>query len=228
MSNPHPLRDLKRTVLAHFWFKTFGTSGFTTLFFVAYIYLLRHPASPVTIMPVTWLDGAIGFQPAALPVYLSLWLYVSLPPVLMQTRREITQYGVRIGALCLAGLALFYLWPNAVPAAQIDWSRYPGVALLKGVDAAGNACPSLHVATSVFSAIWFHYRFRHLGYGRAVQLANILWCVAIAYSTLATKQHVAVDVLAGTVLAFIMAWLTRLQAHAELQSGQGPVQPVTA
>lgn len=201
-------------MLAHFWFKAFGTSAFTFVFFVAYLFLLKHPAFEVTTIPTTWVDDNVAFQPAALPIYLSLWIYVSLPPLLMLTRDEIVNYGIRIAALCIAGLAVFYCWPNAVPPANIDWAQYPGVAFLKGIDAAGNACPSLHVATAVYSSLWLHWRFRHLGLGWLPHLLNIAWCVAIAYSTLATKQHVAIDVMAGTTLGVAAALLTGLKAHA--------------
>jgi membrane-associated phospholipid phosphatase len=201
-------------VFSRFWFKAFGTTGFTFVFFAVYLYLLKHPAFAVRMVPEIAVDRIIAFEPAALPVYLSLWFYVSLPPVLMMTRNEIVSYGVRIGVLCLIALGIFYCVPNAVPPADIDWARYPGVAFLKQVDMAGNACPSLHVGTAVFSSVWLFWRIRLLRLGRVVQAVNILWCVAIAYSTLAIKQHVFVDVLAGTLLALIMAWLSGLKAHA--------------
>jgi membrane-associated phospholipid phosphatase len=201
-------------IFTHFWFKMFGTMGFTLVFFAAYLYLLKHPAFPVSVMPITWPDRLVDFQPVALPVYLSLWAYVSLPPVLMQTPREIVRYGWRIGSLCLAGLVVFYFWPNAVPPANIDWTRHSGVAFLKSVDTAGNACPSLHVATSMFSALWLHWRMREMGLSPLAMLLNIAWCIGIAYSTMAVKQHVAIDVLAGTLLGIGMAWLTGLKTHA--------------
>ena len=197
------------TIMAHFWFKCLGTTGFTLAFFSAYLYLLKNPAVPVATMPVTALDSFVVFQPLALPIYLSLWIYVSLPPMLMQTRREIIEYGAWIGGLCVAALVIFYFWPSAVPPANIDWAIYPGVAFLKGVDAAGNACPSLHVATAVFSGIWLHWQLPSAGLGRGSRLLNACWCVAIAYSTMATKQHVAVDVVAGGALAVIVAWCSR-------------------
>ena len=196
-------------ILLHFWFKCFGTMGFTLVFFGAYIYLLKNPAVPVTTMPITEIDRLVTFEPLALPVYLTLWMYVSLPPMLMQTRREIMTYGVWIGSLCFVGLGIFYLWPTAVPPANIDWAKYPGVDFLKGIDAAGNACPSLHVAAAVFSAFWINWLLPSVGLGRRSRLLIILWCAAIAYSTLATKQHVAVDVVAGGVLGVIFAWLSR-------------------
>jgi hypothetical protein len=200
-------------VLTHFWFKMFGTMAYTFLFFVAYVYLLKNPAFDTVTMPVIWLDRAVAFNPVALPVYLSLWVYVSLPPMLMRSRRDIVTYGVRMTALCAVAFLIFYFWPNAVPPAHIDWSQYPGMAFLKGVDAAGNACPSLHVATAVFSALWLHWRLGDLGAGRGIRGLNVLWCVAIAWSTLATRQHVAVDVIAGVALALALAGIAGLRRH---------------
>ncbi len=195
-------------------FKTISISAFMLLFFTGYLHLLKHPAFPVRTIPATWLDGVVAFQPAALPVYLSLWFYVSLPPALMVTRRDIVDYGLRIGAVCLVGFAVFYFWPNAIPPVTIDWDQHPSVAFLKKVDTAGNAFPSLHVATAVFSALWLHWRFARLRLSPAIRLANIAWCVAIAWSTLAVRQHVALDVYAGAALGVLGAWSMRLKAHA--------------
>lgn len=205
----HGWRRILSTIKMHLWLKCFGTMGFTLSFFSAYIYLLNNPAGEVVIMPVTVVDRLVGFEPLALPIYLSLWVYVSLPPMLMLTRREIFEYGGWIGGLCLVALGIFYFWPSAVPPANIDWARYPGVAFLKGVDAAGNACPSLHVATAVFSAFWLHWRLPSAGLGRGAQLLSACWCVAIAYSAMATKQHVWVDVIAGAALGVAFAWCSR-------------------
>lgn len=208
-------RDIGAMIFTHFWFKMFGTMAYTLLFFVGYIYLLRYPSSPTTTIPTLWVDKAIIFEPAALPAYLSLWLYVSIPPMLMLTREQIVSFGARITLPCLFAFVIFFFWPNSVPPANIDWAQYPGVAFLKGVDAAGNACPSLHVATAVFTALWLHWRFKSLEFGPAPQIINITWCIAIAYSTLATKQHVALDVIAGTLLGLAGAWITHLKRHAE-------------
>jgi len=184
---------------------------FISLFFGAYFYLLKVPAYPTTVMPVISLDRLIGFQPLALPMYLSLWVYVSLPPVLLATRRALYGYGLAMAGMCLAGLIVFYFWPTAVPAANIDWAQYPGVAFLKAMDAAGNACPSLHVATAVFSGIWLHHLLRRFGAPLWILILNSTWCIGIVYSTLATRQHVAVDVLAGLALGMLGAYLSLRQ-----------------
>ncbi|MEO6017367.1 MAG: phosphatase PAP2 family protein [Polaromonas sp.] len=184
----------------HFFLKGIGTTLFISLFFGAYFYLLKHPAYPIVVMPLTWPDQWIGFQPLALPLYLSLWLYVSLPPLFFTARDELLGYGLAIALTCLAGLLIFYFWPTAAPLPDVDWARYPDMLFLKNLDASGNACPSLHVATAVFSGIWLHHLMRRFGAPPWSLLLNALWCVGITYSTLATRQHVAVDVAAGIVL----------------------------
>ena len=201
-------RQVAAVIFRHAYLKSIGTMLFIGLFFGAYFYLLKDPAYPTTVMPITLLDRLIGFQPLALPMYLSLWVYVSLPPALLATRRELYDYGLAMAGTCLAGLIVFYLWPTAVPAANIDWAQYPDVDFLKSMDASGNACPSLHVATAVFSGIWLHHLLRRFGAPLWILIFNWIWCIGIVYSTLATRQHVAVDVLAGLALGMLAAYLS--------------------
>jgi membrane-associated phospholipid phosphatase len=202
-------RRLFSIVMTHFWFKCVGSVGFTAIFFVGYIYLLNHPAYPVRVMPITEVDRLIGFEPLALPVYGSLWGYVCLLPMLARTRREVIRFGVWMAGLCLTGLSIFYLWPTAVPPANVSWELYPGLAFLKRVDASGNACPSLHVAAAVFAAFRLNWLLPALALPRRARWVNALWCLAIAYSTMATKQHVAVDVVAGAALGVVFAAFSR-------------------
>lgn len=186
---------------------------FISLFFGAYFYLLKYPAYPTTVIPITWLDRWIGFQPLALPVYLSLWVYVSLPPLFFAARHELYNYGMAMALMCIAGLTIFYFWPTAVPAADIDWAQYPDVGFLKNMDASGNACPSLHVTTAIFSGIWLHHLLRRFSAPRWILLFNWMWCIGIIYSTLATRQHVAVDMWGGLALGGLAAYLSLPRAR---------------
>jgi membrane-associated phospholipid phosphatase len=190
------------------WLKAIGTTVFISVFFVAYFYVLRHPAYPSTVMPAIWLDRAIAFQPLALPLYFSLWLYVSLLPAFIATRAELYRYALSIAVMCALGLAIFYLWPTAAPAPDIDWARYPDMEFLKNIDASGNACPSLHVATAFFTCIWFQHILRRFDGPAWIHAFNWAWCAAIVYSTVAIRQHVAVDAAAGLVLGGVAAWLS--------------------
>ncbi len=219
-------RQAAAALATHGLLKAIGTMFFIGLFFSVYFYLLNGPAYPVTVMPFTALDRLIGFQPLTLPLYASLWVYVSLPPALLATRRELYGYGRAMAGTCLVALVIFFFWPTAVPVADIDWARYPHVEFLKNIDAAGNACPSLHVATAIFSGVWLHYLLRRFGAPLWVLMSSWVWCIGIVYSTMATRQHVAVDVLGGLALGTLCAYLSLRQrkdadADAKVQRQPG-------
>ncbi len=199
------LQQIGTRVLMWWPAKMIGTTLGMTVFFVVYFWLLRHPLYPLTTVPLTAVDRLIGFWPEALPLYLSLWIYVSLAPALVIDRRELMSYGVATAGLSIVGLGIFLFWPTAVPRPEVDWSQHPAFAFLKSVDASGNACPSLHVAFAVFTAIWFERLLRQMGAGRFVRVLNWLWCLGILYSTIAIRQHVSLDVLAGAVLGATVA-----------------------
>ena len=103
-----------------FWLKLIGTTAITCLFFVGYFHVLRNPVHPVAVMPLTALDRWVGFQPEALYVYLTLWLYIGFGPGLQRSFRELNVYGLWLGAMCLTGLAFFRFWPTAVPPLDMD------------------------------------------------------------------------------------------------------------
>lgn len=176
-----------------------------TGFFVLYFRILLHPLFPVTVMPVTAVDHLITFQPWALSLYVSLWVYLLVAPGLMTRGRDLAYFDAGVVVLALVGLGIFVLWPTVTPAPDIDWTHYPGVAFLKRMDRSGNACPSLHAAFAVFTAIWNAAMLRRAGDRGPLRILNVLWCVAILYATLATKQHVLVDVLGGVALGALVA-----------------------
>jgi hypothetical protein len=189
------------------WLKALGISLFMWVFFIAYFHLLRNPAHAVVQMPLTALDRAIPFQPGALAAYVSLWLYVGIPPGLLLGLRQLIVYGLWAAGLCLVGLACFYFFPTAVPpmVVGVDLARYPAFAVLQGVDAGGNACPSLHVATAMFSAIWVDHLLCTISAPTFLRCLNGAWFLLIVHSTLAVKQHVVLDVVAGAFLGVVFA-----------------------
>jgi len=187
--------------------KMMGTTLVMTAFFVAYFWVLKHPLFPVTTMPLTAIDRWLAFRPETLPLYLSLWFYVSLAPALLMERREIVSFALVTLGMSAIGLGIFLLWPTTVSCPAADWSQHPAFAFLKSVDASGNACPSLHVAFAVFTAIWLGRLLRQMSAGQTVRAVNWVWCLGILYSTVALRQHVALDVLAGAALGAIVAML---------------------
>jgi membrane-associated phospholipid phosphatase len=185
--------------------KLIGMPVLITGFFAAYFWLLTHARLPVTTMPRIFLDRMVPFEPWAVVLYVSLWIYVILAPSLISSRRELASYAWSAAAMSAVGFGTFILWPTAVPAYDPGAGPGPSLAFLKAVDASGNAFPSLHVAFAVFTAFWLNRLLRGMGAGMFARALNLLWCAGIVYSTLAIRQHVALDAVAGAALGAAVA-----------------------
>ncbi len=197
--------ELGRRARKSFALTVIATSVLTGLFFIGYFYVQRHPAYAPTVMPLTALDMLIPFQPGALFAYVSLWVYIGAGPGLQRTNAELGVYGLWMCALCIGGLGIFYFWPTQVPPLTVDASRFPGFGVLHRVDRSSNACPSMHVAAAVFTLVRVDEVFRSTRSPVQFRLLNVAWCCVIAYSTLAIKQHVVLDVAAGALLGLVFA-----------------------
>lgn len=204
--------------------KALGTVTFMPLFFWGYFGVLQNPLFPAKVMPLTPLDSWISFSPGAFGVYASLWLYVSLPPAFLPDLPTLLRYGFWISALCLFCLAIFWFWPTTIPPVGIDWEAHPQIGIIKGLDLSGNACPSLHVATAVFSAAWLQYIMKDIAAPRWLVSLNWMQCAAIIWSTMAVRQHVVVDVVAGIAVGVAFAILS-LRHEGRLRA---PLQPVAS
>ena len=187
--------------------KSVGTSAFMAAFFYCYFAILRSPMYPVMTMPTTWVDDAITFWPSAFYMYASLWVYTSLVPALQPSFSRLVVYGFGIGTVCITGLLFFVFFPTAVPYASADWFNDPALVVLRELDMTGNACPSLHVASVIFTAICLNRQLRSMGCPHWLKATSWVWCVLIVYSTMAIKQHVMWDALAGLLLGVLCAVL---------------------
>ena len=204
-------RQLRYRV-GHLWvLKMLSTMGAIAAFFYAYFWVMRHPLAGMTVMPLTWLDRVIGFEPLSFPLYVLLWVYVSLGTALARDFRELAAFGLGSLAMSLVGFAIFMLMPTRVPDFPIDWSLHPSIEFLKQADVGGNAFPSLHAAFSVLTACVLNAHFKAIGAPRWLRVGNLLLCAGILYSTMATRQHVALDAFAGALLGGA-GWFAYLRA----------------
>ena len=184
--------------------KALGTTLFIYLFFRAYFWVMENPnATPFTV-PTTPIDDWVPFNIIGLPIYLSLWIYVSLAPALLNSLRALIGYGFWITLMCVACLLFFWFFPTATPPVEIDISRYPSMAFLR-VDTGLNAFPSLHVASAVFTAAWLRILLRKMGSPGYIQGMNIIYCLLIGWSTMAVRQHVFLDAVSGSLIGLIFA-----------------------
>ena len=130
---------------AHWLFKLMAGAIMIIVFFIGYFLLLNFQFFPVRVMPATALDRLIAFQPGALLLYLSLYLYIPIAPWLLDNKRDLNACCLALSGLCLVGLVIFFFWPTAIP--RPDSANYrPLIA----IDKPRNVFPSLHAAFAVF------------------------------------------------------------------------------
>jgi membrane-associated phospholipid phosphatase len=208
--SPVPWAGLLAQRLRTLWFtKMMGTTLGISAFFVLYFWVMHSMAGETVTVPITPVDCWVGVSQFALLPYLSLWLYVSLAPALAADMAALRTYVA--GALTISGLGLatYWLFPTTTPGFGIDWADYPALQVLKATDLGGNAFPSLHVAFAAYSAVVIARELRTLAAPPWMRAGNWLWCAAIVHSTLATRQHVLIDVLGGLFLTFVALRMCR-------------------
>lgn len=205
---------LAQRLVTLWWLKALGTTGFMFAFFWAYFAVLHNPLTQPVVMPVTWLDRQIGFSALAFPAYVSLWVYVSLPPALLPNLRRLLHFGAWISVMCLFCLAIFWAFPTSAPHFEVDLVAHPEFGVIRGLDAPNNAFPSLHVASAVFTAVWLHRLFAELRLPGVLTWLSAAQCSAIIWSTIATRQHVALDVAGGILVGVVFAWLSLRGQHS--------------
>jgi hypothetical protein len=160
-----------------------------------------HPRPPLLLEP-GMLDALIPFLPWTLWVYLSQLLLLMTALALSRDDQDRSQtfYALLIATL-LAAL-VFLTWPTQVARQPVTGAGLTAIAwrLLYLSDTPANCFPSLHVALALLSAAALVRR------GGGWRLAAPVWATAIVLSTLTTRQHVALDIAGGLLLA-PMAWI---------------------
>jgi fatty acid desaturase len=182
--------------------------------------------APLVIGP-TVIDASIPFIPSAALVYAT---YALLIPALIVTTRGRANFDHVYAVALLCGLTNVMLY-NLVPTRIAERAIAPDhslLALIQQLDTTLGAIPSGHVAlpAAIATASFIVSRREHMGDAtmwRRMATTFAMWTVALALSTLLTKQHVVVDVVAG--LAFGPAVATfavvslRTARRRDLRSG---------
>lgn len=166
-----------------------------------YIFIGESMPGRTLHAPALPLDDVLPLQPASALVYGTLYAFVILLPLFVVRQEEHIRRTVLAYLLVwLSAYACFLLYPTVAPRpAKVVGQGFVawGLRFLYAADPPYNCFPSLHVAHSFVSA-WTCNRV-HRGVGAAAAVSATL----IAISTLFTKQHYVLDVLAGVLLSSI-------------------------
>jgi membrane-associated phospholipid phosphatase len=196
------LRRLPARVRAQWRFKAALAVAIGALFTAAYLLIGHFPVAPVRHLPLTWLDRAIGFHPYAwVWIYQSVYVPINLIPWLADRRDDLRRYVAGFLLLTLVSFAVFVAWPIRAPKPPVENPR--GMYwLLQQYDAPYNSLPSLHAALLVYT-LAFGRRIVGDETPRRLKLICVAWAGLILYGTLATKEHYAVDIVAGVAFGLV-------------------------
>lgn len=179
-------------------------------FWAGYSVLGRHAFLPLRDIPLLWPDRAIPYQPAPWGwIYLTPFLVSSILPWLLPSAEALRRYAAGFLWLVLPSFLIFLLFPVAAPRPDLPVTD-TAMRLIRGYDGPLNCFPSLHAGFLVF-----HLALAWRMCGRRaplpVVIAALTWGVAVLVSTLATRQHYTLDLVAGAVLGALadrLAWRT--------------------
>jgi membrane-associated phospholipid phosphatase len=180
--------------------------------------------------PALAFDRFVPLQPEWMLAYGSLYVFAVLLPLLVVRRQELFRRAVQsyLFVMILAYVG-FLLYPTIAPrpaAVPGDGFAAWSLRLAYSLDPPHGCFPSLHVAYSFVSALTCYRVHRRVG------VAAVLWAVVIGVSTLYTKQHYLVDVIAGAAAAFV-AYGLFLRPHprtavSELDARRAPYRAMVA
>ena len=178
-----------------------------------YVFIGQHAAigtfGRVHAPELSW-DRALPLQPTWGLVYGALYMFLIVLPVFVVREEEhVRRTFWAYLAVWVAAYACFVLYPTAAPRpAEVPGDGYAiwGLRFLYDADPPYNCFPSLHVAHSFVSALTCSRVNRRVGYVALISAS------LVAVSTLFTKQHYVLDVIAGIVLA-VGAYALILRRH---------------
>ena len=170
----------------------------------------RWPLLPAHPAPMLAFERNIPFQPAWAIVYQSVFIAHTLALWLPADPRAVKRYSKLLAAAFACGAIVFWSYPTLSPRPDHTTSMIYSW-LIAGVDGQRNAFPSLHACMGLLAlcAIWDHFRICGLSVRWYLGLAT--WWIALLYSTLATRQHSILDLLAGIFLAVVLLTLSSLR-----------------
>jgi len=147
------------------------------------------------------MDRWIGYHPAWGIAYHSIYAFLPIFPWLAISRIDLTRYALGFTGLCAASFLVFFFFPVEAPRANL----FPETLmnqLLGTHNGKLNAFPSLHAGLVVCSLLFGLRTLPHPGRNWLIATACI-WGAGILFAALATKQHYAVDLPAGMMLAWV-------------------------
>jgi membrane-associated phospholipid phosphatase len=192
--------------------------------YVPYVYLQRHHFFPAIDMPRNGVDRLIPFWDGTTWFYFSIYLLMPIGPFLMNRREQLMRYAGGIVFISLMADAIFLFCPTRCLRPDYTGTNIAYEALIR-CDNEYHAFPSLHAAFAVYSVLCSGMVLKELGIRQYWQMVLWCWALLILYATLATKQHVLIDIAVGGLMGMVIYFWV-FSKRIFISKGSPALQPV--
>lgn len=151
------------------------------------------------VLPETYFDSLIPYNPAGIWLYCSFFLLVPMAFLWVEPKRLPWLVMAFFGCILVSAF-VFLCYPTTLiypPNFGLTISE-KSLLFLQNFDSRQNCLPSLHGALTVL-CVWALISRQRL----FVSSLLILWGLAIGYATIQTRQHIMLDLSAGILLGLI-------------------------
>ncbi|WP_461811406.1 phosphatase PAP2 family protein [Faecalimonas sp.] len=156
------------------------------------------------------LDEEIPLIPESLLIYFGCYIFWAVNYILIAKQDEEKAYQFFLADMIsrIICFLIFILFPttNIRPDIVGEGMWNEGMRFLYQIDAADNLLPSIHCLVSWFCYIGIRGEKK---ISKWYQWASCTIAILVFVSTLTTKQHVMIDVIAGVIIAEGTLWFTR-------------------
>jgi len=198
----HPLRTIFGSVGRHAATKLACHAAVGAWIAVLYYGPQIWPLFPPRPAPALPMDDWIPYQPMWALIYQTILLVHTLALWLPQDAEVVKSYARNVAIVFGCGAVIFWLCPTVSPRPE-ELGSFVYRWFVSAVDGPRNAFPSLHAALGLLGVVTISGHLRKCGVSPMWRVALLGWWVAMLYSTLATRQHRVLDLLAGTGLGLL-------------------------
>lgn len=174
------------------------------------------------VLPLSPIDRLVPLLPGTVWIYLSIYFVYAASCIL---QKDLEAYAKFLRSYLLAYLGstlIFLLFPTTFPRELFALQTGPGATTSERVlvlfrlwDRPTNCLPSMHVASAVLAALPFRDRQPRLF------VAFLIWAAAIGVTTVTTKQHYVIDVVAGVLFGWLCHRFAFRTRSSDAGSGTG-------
>lgn len=179
--------------------KWFAFAAGYAAFCALYMLTSRVHLRPATPLPLWAVDRFIPFIGWTVWIYHTQFFFLLVGVRALKSAANISRTLYSMGLASLISFCVFFFYPTTLPRPSVEMEGLTAQAFrfLYSIDTDSNCFPSLHVALACLIAL-----------GVAAERAQfrasaVIWAGLICLSTMTTKQHYFVDVIAGVCVAIV-------------------------